>query len=75
MGLNKIYREIAQKNGVTVAQLKRDIQEAINQAYIHSPNDGVTKAYQNRIPRKGECDEFILYVDGEIKNKNNSRWR
>lgn len=73
MSMRKIYRQIARKHGIPVSELKRDMQEAINIAYLNSPDDGVTKAYQNRVPRKGQIpttDEFIRYA-AETSRKNN----
>ena len=67
--MEKIYRKVAQKYGVSVAEVKKDIQEAINAAYQNSPEDGVTRAWQNRVTRKGvipTSDEFIRYAVGEI---------
>ena len=32
MGMRKIYRKIARQNGVTVEEVKRDMQSAINEA-------------------------------------------
>lgn len=68
----KIYRKIARENGVTVAEVKREMQLALNEAYKNTPDDGVTKAYQNHVPRKGEIptpDELIKYAVEEIKKR------
>lgn len=73
MNMEKIYRKVAQKYGVSVAEVKKDIQEAINAAYQNPPEDGVTRAWQNRITRKGvipTADEFIRYAAGEIGKDN-----
>ncbi len=75
MNMRKIYREVARKHGVTVEEVKREMQAAINEAYTNTPNDGITGAYQNRVPRKGEIpttDAFIRYVAKEVKSKNNN---
>lgn len=72
MSMRKVYRQIAKKHGVSVADVKRDMQEALNYAYNNTPNDGVTGAYQNQVPRKGEIptpDEFIRYAAKEVKKK------
>lgn len=69
MNMEKIYRKVAQKYGVSVAEVKKDIQEAINAAYQNPPEDGVTRAWQNRVTRKGvipTSDEFIRYAAEEI---------
>ena len=41
MSMRKIYREIARKNGVSVKDVKRDMQAAIAAAYQNPPKDGV----------------------------------
>lgn len=69
MSMRNVYRKIAKEHGVTVAEVKRDMQAAIDAAYTNPPQDGVTPAYQNRVPRKGEIpttEEFIRYAKNEI---------
>lgn len=63
----KYYREIAKKHGVSVDEVKRDMQLAINEAYIN-PN---TTALN--VPRKGDVptpDEFVDHVVSKIKKVN-----
>lgn len=63
MNLRKIYKKIAQEHGITIQEVKRDMQEAINSAYIR-PN-----IYARYIPRKCEIptvEEFIEYVSNRI---------
>lgn len=70
MSNRKIYRKIAKENHVSVSEVKQDMQAAINAAYENTPDDGVTKAYQNRVPRKGTVptvDEFLTYARRELK--------
>ena len=71
MSMRKIYREIARKNGVSVKDVKRDMQAAIAAAYQNPPKDGgVTAAYQRQVPRKGEIptpDELIRYMAGKVR--------
>lgn len=72
MGNRKIYRKIAKAHGVSVKEVKTEMQSAINHAYNNTPNDGITKAYQNQIPRKGSIptsEEFISYAVNKMKNK------
>ena len=55
---------------MSVAEVKQDMQAAINHAYENVPNDGITKAYQNKVPRKGTVptvDEFLAYARSELK--------
>lgn len=71
MRTGQIYRKIAKKNGVSVKEVKTEMQAAINNAYKNPPNDGgVTAAYQQKVPCKGEIptpEELIRYIAGEIK--------
>ncbi len=72
MGMRKIYRKIARQNGVTVEEVKRDMQSAINEAYSDPKNNHVIKAYQDKVPRKGEVptvEEFIHYAANKAKVK------
>lgn len=72
MSMRSIYRKVAKQYGVSVEEVKREMQAAINDAYQNTPNDGITGAYQNRVPRKGEIpttDEFIRYCSQELKKK------
>ena len=59
----KTYRQIAKKHGVSLDEVKREMQTAINSAYVF-PND---KALN--IPRKKEIPtvgEFIEYSVNQI---------
>lgn len=70
MSNRRIYRKIAKENHVSVSEVKQDMQAAINAAYENPPDDGITKTYQNRVPRKGATptvDEFLNYARGELK--------
>lgn len=72
MSMRSIYRKIAKENGVTVAEVKRDMQAAIDHAYQHTPDDGITEAYQDRVPRKGEtptAEEVIRYAAQKIREE------
>lgn len=73
MNMRKIYRRIAKENGVSVKEVKQDMQAAITAAYINTPQDGgVTAAYQNRVPRKSEIPttkEFIRYAAQKVKEQ------
>ena len=71
MSMRKIYRKIARENGVSVKEVKEDMQAAITAAYQNPPKDGgVTAAYQRQVPRKGEIptpDELIRYIAGKVR--------
>lgn len=72
MNMKKIYRKIAKENGVTVAEVMRDMQEAIDYAYKNISDDGVTGVYQNQVPRKGKIpttSEIIRFATQKIKDE------
>lgn len=55
---NSIYKKIAQKNGVSIKNVKKEIKKAIKIAYLN-PN-----SYAQSIPRKNDIptiDEVIAY--------------
>lgn len=73
MSLRKVYRKIAREHGVTPAEVKRDMQAAIDHAYQKTPNNGITGAYQGRVPCKGDtptAEEFIKYAAKQLEPKN-----
>lgn len=64
MSMRKIYRKIAREHGVSPKEVREEMQAAIMQAYQNPPDDNITVAYQNRVPRKGDVptpEEFIRY--------------
>lgn len=71
MSMRKIYRKIARENGVSVKEVKSEMQLAITEAYNNTPNDGgVIAAYQRKIPRKAEIptpDELIKYISKKVE--------
>ena len=72
MSMNKVYREVARKYGITVEEVEREMQSVINETYNNTNHDDVTRAYQDRVPRKGEVPtvvEFISYIATKAKNK------
>ena len=64
----KVYEHVAKKYGVTVAEVKAEMQAALNVTF-ENPNHPA-----QRIPRKGAVptiEEFINFAVDEIsKNKN-----
>lgn len=63
MNLNKILEGIAIKNGVSAAQVRQDIQEALDEGW-NSSNEKV-RAYWRKIPtkhKKPTLEEVILYI-------------
>ena len=72
MSNRRTYRKIAKANGVTTKEVKSDMQLALNCAYENTPDNGVTEAYQNRVPRKNEvptADEFIKYAAQKVRSE------
>ena len=71
MSMRKIYRKIARENGVSVKEVKEDMQAAIPAPSQNPPKDGgVTAASQRQVPRKGEIptpDELIRYMAGKVR--------
>ncbi|MCI8321028.1 MAG: hypothetical protein HFH02_08135 [Dorea sp.] len=71
MSMRKIYRKLAKEHGVSVKEVRQDMQRAIKHAYTDPLNNNeITKAYQNRVPRQGEIptpEELVCYMVGELK--------
>lgn len=74
MSMRKIYKKVAKQNGVSIAEVKREIQAAITATYTDPLNQNeITKAYQRRVPCKGEIptpDELIRYLAHEVPTRN-----
>lgn len=72
MNMRSIYRKIAKKHGVTVEEVKREMQAAIDYAYQPPDLPDRQKSLQNSVPSKGaipETEELIRYIAGKIKEK------
>ena len=71
MSMRKIYRELAKKHGVSVKEIRQDMQAALTEAYTNPlNNNAITKAYQNRVPRQDKIptpEEAVRYFAGELK--------
>lgn len=70
MSMRKIYRKVARKHGVSVKEVKEEMQKALDYAYTNTPDDGVTGVYQKQVPSKEQIptpDEFIRYAANKIK--------
>jgi hypothetical protein len=70
MSMRKIYRKVAKKHGVSVKEVKEEMQKALDHAYTNTPDDGVTGAYQKQVPSKGEIptpDEFIKFAANKVR--------
>jgi hypothetical protein len=61
-----LYRKIAKSHGVTVKEVKQDMQIAINEAYKQ------TNFYAGQVPHRGVTptpDEFIAHVIRETHSR------
>lgn len=70
MNMRQICRKVAKEYGVTADEVKREMQLAIDDAYKNVSNDGVTRAYQNQVPRKGKIptsEEVIRFIASKAK--------
>ena len=76
MSMRKIYRELAKKYGVSVKEVRQEMQAALADAYTNPLNNNeITKAYQNGVPCQGEIptpEEAIRYLSGKVKE--NRAW-
>lgn len=65
MSMRSIYRKIAKEHGVSVAEVKRDMQAAIDYAYKKQGKSVSESAAQNKVKRKDDIptpDEFIKHA-------------
>ena len=70
MNMKKIYKQVAKKNGVSVAEVKREMQKAIDSAYV-DPN-----FYARCVQRKGEIptiEEFLTHMINTLPPKENKK--
>ena len=70
MSMRSIYRHIAKKYGVSVAEVKRDMKAAINQTYQDKRES--ERIRQKSFPCDGEIptpEEFIFYIAQEVRGK------
>ncbi len=71
MSMRRIYRKVAKKHGISVAEVRKDMQAAIDYAYQKSDKSEREKIIQKSIPRKGEiptAEELIKAVAQTVKN-------
>ena len=68
----RIYRKIAKKHGVSIEEVRQDIQNAIDLAYTDSNLSPINIKAQNAVPRKGEIptpDELICHIANEVHRR------
>ena len=70
MSMRSVYRKIAHKNGVSVQEVKDEMQKAINEAW-NNPNKTKEAAFmQAQFDTKGNApttEEFIRNISTSIK--------
>lgn len=73
MGMSRVYKKVARANGVTVKEVKREIQTVINSAWTDPINNNeITRAYQSRVPSKGKIptpNELIRFAVSELRKE------
>lgn len=68
----KIYRKIAKRHGVSVAEVKRDMQDAIYKAYTKPDKTAINVKAQNEVFRKGEIPtpaELLRHTVLEVRQR------
>ena len=68
----RIYRKIAKKQGVSVGEVRHDIQNAIDFAYTDTNPSPINIKAQNAIPRKDIIptpDELIFHIVNEVHRR------
>lgn len=66
----RIYRKIAKKHGVSIEEVRQDIQNAIDLAYTDSNLSPINIKAQNAVLRKDEIptpDELICHIANEVQ--------
>lgn len=70
MSMRKIYRKVAKKHGVTVTEVKRDMQAAIDCAYQKADKTEAEKSIQKRVVAQSEiptAEELICFLANEVE--------
>lgn len=70
MSMRNIYRKIAKEHGVTVEEVKREMQKAIDSAYKKNDKLDSEKMTQAGVPHKGDVpttEELINAIANKIK--------
>lgn len=73
MSNRKIYRKIAKENGVSVAEVKADMQAALNTAWNNPDKTPEQASMQNRFSSDGTTptvDEFLTAAKSQLKKKS-----
>ena len=71
MDITKILGQVAEADGVSIEEVKKEMQAAISAAYQNPSDDGGrTEARQKEVPCRGEIptpEEFIRYAAWKLK--------
>lgn len=76
MNKKSIYRKVAKEYGVSIHEVKQEMQAALEQTYKNTPNDGITGAWQRKVPSKGEIptpDELLRYAQRDFFRQANGK--
>ena len=72
MSMRSIYRKIAKQNGVSVKEIKEEMQKALDDAWNIPDKSADVRFNQLKLApdgKKPSVDEFISYCSSEIKQK------
>ena len=72
----KTYRKTAKRHGVSVAEVKADIQAAITAAYTDPDRNLINIKAQNAVPRKGDIptpDEFVRHAADVVRRRQEEK--
>ncbi len=70
MSMRNIFRKIAKEHGLSVKEVKDEMQNALEYAYQSTTQDGIISARQNAVPRKNKIptpEEFVKYTPNLVK--------
>ena len=71
MGMRDVYRKFAEKHGVSIEEVKRDMQLAIDETYKNPKNSELIKKIKDQIQceeEKPTVEEFVLYIANMVRN-------
>jgi len=71
MGMRDVYRKVAEKHGVSIEEVKRDMQLAIDETYKNPKNSELIKKIKDQIQceeEKPTVEEFVLYIANMVRN-------
>lgn len=74
MNKKSIYRKVAKEYGISIHEVKQEMQAALDHTYRNTPDDGITGVWQNKVLRKGDVptpDELLRYAQKEFSGKGN----